>query len=105
MMLLQGCLIQVCLVPAVFCKDALIASLTFLHSCTLGLEGCRNVFVHHMSMVSLSADGCTAAVSEEGALYTWGDGAAGNLGYCDVLRQFIPRRVEGALLDHNITQV
>ncbi|CAL8464600.1 g4135 [Coccomyxa elongata] len=52
-----------------------------------------------------AGDGCTAAVSEEGALYTWGDGAAGNLGYCDVMRQFIPRRVEGALLDHIITQV
>ncbi|BDA49523.1 probable E3 ubiquitin-protein ligase HERC2 at N-terminal half [Coccomyxa sp. Obi] len=52
-----------------------------------------------------AGDGCTAAVSEEGALYTWGDGAAGDLGYCDALRQFIPRRVEGALLDHIITQV
>ena len=56
-------------------------------------------------MVSVSADGCTAAVSEDGALYTWGDGAAGNLGYCNALRQFIPRRVEGALPDHIITQV
>jgi hypothetical protein len=53
----------------------------------------------------MSADVCTAAVSEEGFLYTWGDGSAGNLGYSDALRQFIPRRVKGTLLDHVIIQV
>lgn len=40
------------------------------------------------------ADHCTAAVTCDGGLYTWGDGAAQNLGYADTLRQVIPRRVE-----------
>ena len=43
---------------------------------------------------AVAADYCTAAVSEEGSLYTWGDGAAQNLGYADALRQVIPRRVD-----------
>ena len=33
-------------------------------------------------------------MTEEGSLYTWGDGAAQNLGYADALRQVIPRRVD-----------
>lgn len=33
-------------------------------------------------------------MTSEGALYTWGDGAAQNLGYADTLRQVIPRRVD-----------
>ena len=45
-------------------------------------------------MDSCPADHCTAAVTCDGSLYTWGDGAAQNLGYADTLRQVIPRRVE-----------
>lgn len=51
------------------------------------------------------ADGCTAAITHEGELYTWGDGAGGNLGYGNTLRQFIPRQVEKGLGDFSITQV
>ena len=34
-----------------------------------------------------------------------GDGSAGNLGYPQLARQFIPRRVTGALETHAVTQV
>ncbi|DBA89976.1 TPA: hypothetical protein ACH3X2_004351 [Trebouxia sp. C0005] len=50
-------------------------------------------------------DGCTAAITHDGELYTWGDGAGGNLGYGNTLRQFIPRQVEKGLGDYNIIQV
>lgn len=53
----------------------------------------------------MNADGCTAAITQDGELYTWGDGAGGNLGYGNTLRQFIPRQVEKGLGDFNITQV
>ena len=39
-------------------------------------------------------------MSEEGSLYTWGDGAAQNLGYADTLRQVIPRRVDFGSVQH-----
>lgn len=51
------------------------------------------------------ADGCTAAITNDDRLYTWGDGASGNLGYANTLRQFIPRQVEKGLGDLKITQV
>jgi alpha-tubulin suppressor-like RCC1 family protein len=54
--------------------------------------------------MNMRADNCTAAISEDGALYTWGDGSAGNLGYGDTVRQSIPRRVEARLLEHFIVQ-
>ena len=57
-----------------------------------------------VSVHCASADGCTAAITCEGALFTWGDGAPGNLGHPGALRQFIPGRVEGALLRHVIVQ-
>ena len=38
-------------------------------------------------------------------MYTWGDGAGGNLGYGNTLRQFIPRHVEKGLGDYSIIQV
>ncbi|KAL3134847.1 hypothetical protein ABBQ32_007815 [Trebouxia sp. C0010 RCD-2024] len=50
-------------------------------------------------------DGCTAAITHDGELYTWGDGAGGCLGYGNTLRQFIPRQVEKGLGDFSITQV
>ena len=53
----------------------------------------------------LVADGCTAAITNDDRLYTWGDGASGNLGYANTLRQFIPRQVEKGLGDLKITQV
>lgn len=52
-----------------------------------------------------AADGCTAAITNDDRLYTWGDGASGNLGYANTLRQFIPRLVEKGLGDLKITQV
>lgn len=51
------------------------------------------------------ADGCTAAITNDDRLYTWGDGASANLGYANTLRQFIPRQVEKGLGDLKITQV
>lgn len=53
----------------------------------------------------MDADGCTAAITHDGELYTWGDGAGGNLGYGNTLRQFIPRQVEKGLGDFSIVQV
>ena len=52
-----------------------------------------------------AVDGISAAISNEGQLYTWGDGAAGALGYPDAIRQLIPRPVMGALQDKVIVQV
>ena len=39
-------------------------------------------------------------MTSEGNLYTWGDGAAQNLGYGDTLRQVIPRRVDFGSAQH-----
>ncbi|KAK9818108.1 hypothetical protein WJX72_007263 [[Myrmecia] bisecta] len=50
-------------------------------------------------------DGCTAAITHDGALYTWGDGTVGNLGYGNVTRQFIPRQVEKGLRDVIVSQI
>ena len=44
-------------------------------------------------------------MTADGALFSWGDAGPGNLGYGGVLRQHIPRRVQGALAGHHITQV
>lgn len=55
--------------------------------------------------MAILADGCTAAITHDGELYTWGDGAGGCLGYGNTLRQFIPRQVEKGLGDFSITQV
>lgn len=66
------------------------------------------MLLKHASELTASchcADGCTAAITHDGELYTWGDGAGGNLGYGNTLRQFIPRQVEKGLGDFNITQV
>ncbi|KAK9824898.1 hypothetical protein WJX74_004462 [Apatococcus lobatus] len=50
-------------------------------------------------------DNCTAAITQEGSLYMWGVGSAGNLGYRNTLRQFLPRQVIGSLADAVVTKV
>lgn len=42
---------------------------------------------------------------QDGALFTWGDGASGALGYEHPSRQYIPRQVGGALFLEAVTQV
>lgn len=66
---------------------------------------CAACLLSQLTCCCSVADKCTAAISEDGALYTWGDGAAGNLGYGDAVRQSIPRHVESGLRDHSIVQV
>ena len=79
-------------------------------------QACRNVSleVPHELQVSAQpflkphacpADTNFAAITFDGALYTWGDGSVGNLGYGHTLRQFIPRRVEQGLGNFCIVQV
>lgn len=41
------------------------------------------------------SDACTAAVTSEGRLYTWGSGRSGQLGHGDVLPAPAPRLVRG----------
>ena len=53
----------------------------------------------------MHADNCTAAITQEGSLYMWGVGSAGNLGYRNTLRQFLPRQVIGSLADVVVTKV
>ena len=42
---------------------------------------------------------------QDGALFTWGDGASGALGYEHPSRQYIPRQVGGGLFLEAVTQV
>lgn len=51
------------------------------------------------------ADACTAAITSDGALWSWGDGASGALGFAHTLRQFIPRQVDTPLRDAHVVQV
>ncbi len=46
-----------------------------------------------------------ASRPQDGALFTWGDGASGALGYEHPSRQYIPRQVGGALHLEAVTQV
>ena len=51
------------------------------------------------------SDRMTAAITSDGALFTWGDGTPGNLGYAQPARQFVPRQVGGGLAGQHVTQV
>jgi len=51
------------------------------------------------------SDRITAAITSDGALFTWGDGTPGNLGYAQAARQFVPRQVAGGLAGQHATQV
>ena len=44
-----------------------------------------------------AGDRHTAAVTDEGALYTWGNGEGGRLGHGDEDPKLVPVRVAGAL--------
>ena len=50
------------------------------------------------------SDRMTAAITSDGALFTWGDGNPGNLGYAQAARQFVPRQVAGGLPGQHATQ-
>ena len=63
-----------------------------------------SLLVRRVRSVACS-DRMTAAITSDGALYTWGDGAPGNLGYAQPARQFVPRRVAGGLAGQHATQV
>ncbi|KAK9794046.1 hypothetical protein WJX73_005382 [Symbiochloris irregularis] len=53
-----------------------------------------------------AGDACTAAITADGALWSWGDGASGALGFAHTLRQFIPRQVDAPeIRDAHIVQV
>ena len=70
----------------------------------LGLDKCRHTMLLHFErvlgvppIVAVAAgDSNSAAVSVNGSLYTWGNGAAGRLGHGDVLRHVVPTEVTSA---------
>jgi alpha-tubulin suppressor-like RCC1 family protein len=47
----------------------------------------------------------SACVTEEGALYTWGRGANGQLGHGDMTDQATPKRVEAGIKDKTMVKV
>jgi len=49
--------------------------------------------------------GHSACVAADGALYTWGHGAFGNLGHGDAESTAVPTRVQGSLSDTRVVQV
>ena len=51
------------------------------------------------------SDRMTAAITSDGALFTWGDGTPENLGYVQPARQFVPRQVGGGLAGQHVMQV
>ena len=52
-----------------------------------------------------TADSCTAAITGDGQLLTWGEASTDSLGYSGVQRQYIPRPVAGPLSDNVVVQV
>ena len=50
-------------------------------------------------------DSNTAAILQDGSLFTWGGGLSGQLGHDHTTTQYLPRRVERGLYGVHIVQV